>query len=375
VDLGAQAPVHNGIEIQTPLQELFVRVAIDVSADAKDWRVLQEGAPIFRFAKNGLDGNQLVRYTDNTSRYLRLRITDGPDGFPLAGVRVWHEVRQEAELTSVDLKLRPDPAAPAGESWWIGDAGPAGELLSQVMFSVKQAAFHRPVRIRTSDDGTTWRTTGSGDIHRMESADGVREQLRVGFAETRAHFLRVEVVNRNDTPLADAALSLYATPRHVVLVRSRAAATGCSATHGRRPRSTDGSGDTMAALEAAAAPGCGSRERHVRRSAPGPTATRCAVGGVGDGVAALGLLRAQVLGRKGRLRISSGNFEGTPVTTATGPTIAYQALIPYEGEVHRFRRHGTRLESSLMFRRKFTITARPLPRPRPSRILTFGVVG
>lgn len=217
VDLGAQAPVHNGIEIQTPLQELFVRVAIDVSANAKDWRVLQEGAPIFRFAKSGLDGNQLVRYTDNASRYLRLRITDGPDRFPLRGVRVWHEVRQEAELVPMELHLRPDPASPAGESWWVADAGPAGQLLSQVAFSVEQAAFHRPVRIRTSDDGTTWRTAGSGDIHRMEGVEGVREQLRVGFAETRARFLRVEIVNRNDAPLAGTTLSLYATPRRVVL--------------------------------------------------------------------------------------------------------------------------------------------------------------
>jgi hypothetical protein len=216
VDLGAQAPVHNGIEIQTPLQELFARVAIDVSANAKNWRVLQEGAPIFRFVKSGLDGNQTVHYTDNTWRYLRLRITDGPEKFPLTGVRVWHEVKQEAEMVPVETNLRPDPAAPPGESWWVADAGPAGQLASQVAFSVKPGAFHRPVRIRTSDDGTTWRTAGSGDIYRMEAGEGVREQLRVGFAESRSRFLRVEIVNRNDAPLAGAALTVYATPRRVV---------------------------------------------------------------------------------------------------------------------------------------------------------------
>jgi hypothetical protein len=214
VDLGAQAPVHNGIEIQAPREDFFARVAIDVSANAQDWRILQQGAPIYRFEKSGLDGNQTVRYTDNASRYLRLRITDGPDRFPLTGVRVWHEVKEEAELVPVEMKPRPDPAAPAGESWWLADA--AGAPRSQVAFTVGQAAFHRPVRIRTSEDGTTWRSLGSGDIYRMEGVDGVRAQLRVGFAESRARFLRVEVVNRSDGPLAGATLSLYTTPRRVV---------------------------------------------------------------------------------------------------------------------------------------------------------------
>ena len=216
VDLGVQAPVHNGIEIQTPLRELFVRVAIDASANGRAWRVLQEGAPIFRFTERGLDGNQTVRYPDNTSRYLRLRITEWPERFLLAGVRVWHEVKQEAELVPVETVLRPGPGAPAGESWWIADAEPAGRVVSQVAFSVEQAAFHRAVRIRASDDGATWRTVGSGDIYRMATGEGVREQLRVGFAESRARYVRIEVVNRNDAPLAGAALLLYATPRRVV---------------------------------------------------------------------------------------------------------------------------------------------------------------
>jgi hypothetical protein len=216
VDLGAQTSVHNGIEIQTSSQDFFARVAIDAGADGKDWRVLQGETPIYRFTNNGLDGNQTVRYTDNASRYLRLRITDGPppDRFPLTGVRVWHEVKVEAELLPADAALRAGGHAPVGESWWVADT--PGQPLSQVAFALERPAFHRPVRIRTSEDGTTWRSIGSGDIYRIEGPDGVREQLRVGFAESRARFLRVEVVNRNDAPLAGVTLRLYATPRRVV---------------------------------------------------------------------------------------------------------------------------------------------------------------
>ena len=221
VDLGAQPLRHNQMEVETPLEDFFARVAIDVSEDGTDWRIVQEAAPIYRFTKQNLDGNQKVRYTDNTSRYLRLRVQDGPDRFPLTGVRVWREVHQEAERVPAQTVLRPDPGAPAGESWWTGEA--AGQAVSQVRFAVEQAVFHRPVRIRTSEDGATWRTVGSGEMYRMRTREsgaargGLREQLRVAFPETRAPFLRVEVVNRSDAPLAGATPSLYTIPRRVVL--------------------------------------------------------------------------------------------------------------------------------------------------------------
>ena len=107
VDLGAGVLVHNQIELQTSAQDFFARVALDVSPDATHWRILQEAAPIYRFARNGLDGNQTVRYTASASRYLRLRITSESDSFPLTGVRVWHEVKEEAELVPIEMTLHP----------------------------------------------------------------------------------------------------------------------------------------------------------------------------------------------------------------------------------------------------------------------------
>jgi hypothetical protein len=214
VDLGDQPPVHNGIEIETSSPDFFARVAIDAGADGRRWRILQPETPIYRFTENGLAGNQTMRYTDSPARYLRLRISDGPDRFPLTGVRVWHEVRVDAELVPAGPALRPDTGAAPGESWWTADV--AGQPVSQVAFAVERAAFHRPVRIRSSEDGARWQSVGSGDIYRFTDADGTREQLRVGFAETRARYLRVEVLNRSDAPLAGATVRLFATPRRVV---------------------------------------------------------------------------------------------------------------------------------------------------------------
>ncbi len=213
LDLGAGAPVHNRIEIQTAAPEFFARVAIDVSPSGRDWRILREDAPIYRFTANGLEGNQSVHYTDNSSRYLRLRISDGKERFPLSGVVVRYEVTEEPELVRADVPVRSDAAAPSGESWWV--AVGEGQPLATVEIAADQATFHRPVRVRASDDGKTWRSLTSGTVYRMGRGPE-RDHLRVELGDTRAQLLRVEVVNRSDPPLAGASLTFFATPRRVV---------------------------------------------------------------------------------------------------------------------------------------------------------------
>jgi hypothetical protein len=218
LDLGAGALIHNRIEIETAVAEFFVRVAIDASANGRDWRIVREDAPIYRFTASGLEGNQTVSYADNASRYLRLRITDGGERFPLTTVQVRHEIQEEAELVPAAVAVRPDAAAPPGETWWVAEGG--GQPLSVVEIAAEQETFHRPVRIRASDDGRTWHEAGSGAVYRMardrRGEDATRGNRRVELSETRTRFLRVEVVNRNDAPLAGARVGVYTTPRRVV---------------------------------------------------------------------------------------------------------------------------------------------------------------
>jgi hypothetical protein len=216
LDLGADTDLHNGIEIETPDEEFFARVSVDVSPDRRSWRIVQESAPIYRFTSSNLTGNQTVRYPDNSSRFVRLRISNGAERFLLTSVRAWHLVEEEPELMPVDVSLHADAGAPRAESWWTADTMTTGLPVSRVRFDVDQRAFHRPVRVRASDDGKTWRLVGSGEIYRMGSGAGTRDVLHVDFPETHTRFLRVETVNRDDPPLTNARPRLLAIPRRVV---------------------------------------------------------------------------------------------------------------------------------------------------------------
>jgi hypothetical protein len=223
VDLGAKTPVHNSIEIRTSEPDFFAWVELSISPDGNTWRLLRERAPIYRFRKEGLEGNQTISYSPAFSRYLRVRVLEPARRFALDGVLLAHEVIEEAERQPVDAAFRRDPAAPAQQTWWVADLGEAQPPASEMRFEIDEPEFYRAIRVRTSDDGKTWSVAGSGDIYRIRlseraaaaASSPVREQLKVTLPERQARFWRVEVLDRNDPSLA-ANVRLFVIPRSAV---------------------------------------------------------------------------------------------------------------------------------------------------------------
>jgi len=218
VDLGEKIAAHNQLTINTDEKDFFARVELAVSDDAKNWRLLRQQAPIYRFQKDGLPGNQTISYSESRARYLRLRIDAGEKPFPVSGASVSREVVEEAELAKIDARFSARTEAPRGRSWWQADLGSAAVPASQVRFSVGQSQFHRAVEVYTSNDAQRWRRVGQGDIYRPGSGDAAAatESLRTEFEEARGGYWRVVVVDRNDPPLAEIEVELWGTPRHLV---------------------------------------------------------------------------------------------------------------------------------------------------------------
>lgn len=223
VDLDVDPAEHNSLEVQIARSDYFLWVEVAISPDGRSWRILNERSPVYRFAASGLDGNQTIRYSASRSRYLRVRLLEGAEKLPLNAVRVAQEIRREAERAPLEATVQPHPAAPVNESWWLADLGEARLPISEVRFAVDQPEFHRAVRVRSSDDGKAWRTAGYGDIYRIPPRASTateeasqRERMLVRFQEAQARFWRVEVLNRNDPPLAGTRVQLLGTPRRVI---------------------------------------------------------------------------------------------------------------------------------------------------------------
>lgn len=216
VDVPEGAGRHNTIRIGTHEDDFFAYVELAVSDDAKTWRILRERAPIYRFRKEALDGNQVITYSDSRSPHLRLRVLEGKGAFSLSAAEVAREEKELPERVRVPVALLPEAGAEKGQSWWRADAGRSLAPISEVRFEAPQREFHRPVRVSVSEDGKSWTTVGCGQICRMADEKEKDECLQVSFPETQARFWRVVVYNRDDPPLADLRLAFYATPRHLL---------------------------------------------------------------------------------------------------------------------------------------------------------------
>jgi Protein of unknown function (DUF3999) len=219
LDAGARAPFHNAVRIQTTAPDFIEWVQVEASDDGHVWRMVQERAPIFRFRKDAHEGTQVVHHSENNAQYLRVRILDGEAKFAVVGADVLHEVVEPAERVPMEIGLSPDGKQPARSSVWSADVGPAAELGMEARFEVTSPAeFIRTVKISVSGDGKDWFGIGGGEIYRYRRGEAQLEQLSVMVAHgaPQVHYLRVEIVNGNDAPLAGGAPKLYVTPQHLV---------------------------------------------------------------------------------------------------------------------------------------------------------------
>lgn len=218
IEIAGQAPFHNAIEIQTSETDYIEWVRVEASDDARIWRLVQERAPIFRFVKEGHKGTQVVHYSENNAKFLRLQILDGEKQFPVAGAAVLHQITEPPERARVPEEISPAASPPAGRSVWIADFGAANVPISDVKFEVAAPAeFIRSVEVSASADKKEWQPLTGGEIYRCRQGDAVADQLSISVPNEFAYrYWRVEVVNHNDAPLAGATPHLYSTPRHVV---------------------------------------------------------------------------------------------------------------------------------------------------------------
>ena len=215
LDAGANAPFHNSILVNTSEKDFIVWAEVAVSDDARQWRIVCDRAPLFRFNKQNLQGTQTLHYSETNARYIRLRILEGSHRFPVTSINVLYEVTTPAERVPISVQLVAAQSANPRESVWRADL-PAELPVNEVRFETDQPEFSRSVTIESSDDGQEWSPVGAGEIYRFHHDDVLREWLQVGFSGGWSSHWRVRVMNGNNSPPAAARVILYMTPRRII---------------------------------------------------------------------------------------------------------------------------------------------------------------
>jgi len=223
VDLGDHADFHNSIRLQTPESDFINWVEVAASDDARTWRIVKARAPISRFRKENLEGNQTIHYSENNARYLRLRISEPAQQFPVTAAEVFpsssagQEPLAATNSTPLTALLSPDTTSPPSRTQWTVDLGSDRIPVAQLDFTSDQPEFYRAVRISNSPDGKEWQVVAGGEIYRFKAGVKLEESLRVHFPELWGpRYWRVEILNGNDAPITSARMSLAMT-RHFLL--------------------------------------------------------------------------------------------------------------------------------------------------------------
>ncbi len=224
LDLGERAGFHNSLRVQTPESDFINWVEVAASDDAHLWRMVNARAPISRFRKENLEGNQIIRYSENNARYLRARIQEAARAFEVTGIEVFSSPAMKTESPTesgvlLTAMLLPDSNGAPSQTQWTVDLRGAAIPVAKFNFETTQPEFYRPVRLLSSSDEKDWQPVGGGEIHRFVVNGKTEESLGVHCYEMWGpRFWRVEVLNANDAPLSAVRLSL-AMPLRFVLFR------------------------------------------------------------------------------------------------------------------------------------------------------------
>jgi hypothetical protein len=217
LSVGATAPFHNAVEINTGESDFIEWVSVEASDDAHEWRIVESRSPIFRFRQQNREGTQTVRYSPDNARYLRVRVLDGDRKFPIVSAQVIYNTVEAPERSFLEAQIVDDPGKRAGENAWRVDLGTPALGVQEVRFAVNPAEFIRAVEISDSDDGKTWAPVARGEIYRFQRENTAEERLHVDVpGEITARYWRFTVENGNDAPLPGVIPSIYITPVHLV---------------------------------------------------------------------------------------------------------------------------------------------------------------
>lgn len=226
-DTGDDDALHNRVQVTLPPseKELFTWVEVAASQDGDTWRVMQAKAPLYRFRGRGFGRAVSISYPRTRDRWLRLRLLEGAKPIEVERLRVAERVEEEDELVDLRRSLVPNAESDEGESWWEPQGRIAEVPIAAVRIETETAAFHRPIKVSVSEDGDDWRQVGEGNVYRYPADDPsltaaepdvARQSLRVEVRDVAAPLWRVAILDRDDPPIEDLAVSLMQNRRYVV---------------------------------------------------------------------------------------------------------------------------------------------------------------
>jgi hypothetical protein len=209
VDVGS-GQKHTEITLTVDAQNDWQRQArIESSDDDQHWAPLAAGAWLFHYHAPHFVTATTIHYATSAARYLRVTLL--ANGQPPLGVTaasvgyVPPEAHQPMRLLpAVTPQPVPDPGSATANAWTI-DLGEPGVPIAELALTVDDATFARRAFVATADAPPDWMPLATTLLWRAGPAAAgavAQENVRFETGGTRVRWLRIDVVNGTDRPLA-----------------------------------------------------------------------------------------------------------------------------------------------------------------------------
>ncbi len=228
LDLGADAPEHNAVEVELPDLNFRRRAQLEGSADGQEWKTIVESKNLvhFRAGDRELDDRRVV-YPPSRFRYLRLRVYQDPqvDKKPVeqGAVTVHRKTEVPGEFVTLPARLEPREPVAAGAgpgSAWMIDLGGTGQPCQKILVEIADPEFARDYRLEAVEPEGSWQPfefVASAPWSRR-AGDALRP-LTAEFGERTAARLRLVVTDYRNPPLDLRSVEFVAPSREVVFAR------------------------------------------------------------------------------------------------------------------------------------------------------------
>jgi hypothetical protein len=163
--------------------------------------------------------NTIVRYPANTYRYIKIKVISGDaPTFKVVGLQSQYFeefLPRKRVLLPLVISQLDDKENKLSE--FVLDLEFSGFPANEILFRVQEDNFYREVEIEGSDDKTNWVSINdSGLIYSYGIGDLQRKKSAVFFPETRKRYLRITVLNEDDSPLTYGDMTLLSFEHQVI---------------------------------------------------------------------------------------------------------------------------------------------------------------
>lgn len=211
LDLGQNGTLHSRLHIETGSPNYKRQVSVFAAPtllphSSPEWNLLTDKGYIFKFTdpvtKFSTDSGE-VAYPQNSSRYLRVVIENGPEGaLSLQRGSVYRyeisSAKEETETLPADVLERKNEQT----TEVVVDMGASGIPTHNItLFVNDRGNFSRSAYLFGSADGQSWSRVGQGYLSRIETAKWSGGNLSIDYPESTYRFYKVSIQNFDDAPL------------------------------------------------------------------------------------------------------------------------------------------------------------------------------